>query len=642
MTSSQRFPFSVSLPTIALFILLITVMHTSVYGNRNYREDEINSIHAALIMTPAGIVEWMAGDVHPPGWRLFADFWVDSFGTTEAVTRWSSKLINLLTFALVFQLGAHLLDRRLAIYAVALLGVYGFASNGMYELRPYSMLVAMVSSLHLVYYRWMVKPTPKLMVVYVALGIAAIYTHFFAVFVFAAHAALLILFRRFQRKFYQDTILMWVFIALSFSVWLLPLLSVILGPFSGGYYTGGLSELYQSVHFRPEVIFGFLLLSSLFASRLPPRQEQPSTVSNLRWQRHWPLLYPLGLLLATMLIALAVNSVYGILNARGLQTIVMLIALLMALGLRTLPGQAGIILLALLFFQAPQNIAVQPSNAPYRQMVDSMTPTYQHDSLLLTEFDFAWRWLTPTAYFMMDFTPDRMAKSRMYHVIGAADQAHPPTYPDELENIYRSFDGASFDGQLPAHQQLWLLREGGGNRWGAAVQGWLDQNYALALSVSWDTPYVTSYELSEYLRAPEIESPVLVAGESMELHTWSLLDSVEVQPCQVISVESWWQLASADNTPYTLSIILADSDGDGQPAITNVVPANVFTSDWKARKYYREQTQLEIPCNLGTGSYDLLLSVKETISGDDLDLRHPDGNMIGDVFYLTTLHAQGE
>ena len=101
-------------------------------------------------------------------------------------------------------------------------------------------------------------------------------------------------------------------------------------------------------------------------------------------------------------------------------------------------------------------------------------------------------------------------------------------------------------------------------------------------------------------------------------------------------------MSEADKTPYTLSIILADSDGDGQLAITNAVPGNVFTSDWTARKFYRDQTQLEVPCNITGGSYDLLLAVKETISGSDLPLERSDGEAIGHVYYLTTLHAQGE
>ena len=100
-----------------------------------------------------------------------------------------------------------------------------------------------------------------------------------------------------------------------------------------------------------------------------------------------------------------------------------------------------------------------------------------------------------------------------------------------------------------------------------------NRNYAFVRSVRWDEPYHTSYELSEYIRAPQKSEPLLVAGENMQLYDWSMLDSVDVQPCQDITVESWWQLETEDDTPYTLNIILADDDGDGQLARTPSVPA---------------------------------------------------------------------
>ena len=112
MSDSDRFHRFAIIMLAALLILLISLLHAQVYGQRNYREDEINTVHAALRMTPAEITRWMAGDVHPPGWRLLADLWLDAFGVDEALARWSSKLINLLTFALVFQLGCQLLDGR--------------------------------------------------------------------------------------------------------------------------------------------------------------------------------------------------------------------------------------------------------------------------------------------------------------------------------------------------------------------------------------------------------------------------------------------------------------------------------------------------------------------------------------------------
>ncbi len=637
--TNERVATAASTLAIALLVLLNTVLHTQVFSRRNYREDEINTVHAALIKTPPEIVRWMAGDVHPPGWRLFADFWVDTFGKAEAITRWSSQLLNLLTYALVFQLGKQLIDRRAALYAVAFMGVYGFAANGMYEFRPYAMLVALTTGLHLVFYHWLVKPRSTVMILYVVLGIAAIYTHFFAFYIFAAHAVLLLVFHRVRRRVYLDSLLMWVFIALSFSAWIIPLLGVILGPFSGGYYVDLPDELYQHLHFRPEIVFGFLLLLSLFAPRLLRRRGLTSDAfTPLRWRKRWNLLYPLILLLATLITAGLANSVYGSLNARGLQSVVMLIALLMALGLRTLPVQAGGIMLLLLYVMAPQNILVQPSNGPYREIVAAMSQSYQDDSILISEFDWAWRWLTPAAYFLMDFTPDQMSKERMFHVIGSSDSAHPPTFPDRLANIHMSFDAENFDPRRN-HSQLWLLRQGDGNRWGIKIQDWLDRNYAFVQTTRWDEPYHTSYQLTEYIRAPQRSEPLIVAGDSMQLYDWSLLDSVDVQPCQDVTVESWWQLENEDNTPYTLSIILADDDGDGQLARTPSVPANVFTSDWVANKYYRDHSVLQIPCEIETGSYPLLLGFVKTISGEELTLRYFSGDVIGSLTYLTTLHV---
>ncbi len=640
--TNERVAAAASTLAIALLMLLITVLHTQVYAGRNYREDEINSIHAALIKSPPEIVRWMAGDVHPPGWRLFADFWVDTFGVAEAITRWSSQLLNLLTYALVFLLGRQLIDRRAALYAVALLGVYGFAANGMYEFRPYAMLVALTTALHLAFYRWLVKPGSTVMILYVVLGIAAIYTHFFAFYIFAAHAVFLIVFHRARRRAYLNSLLMWVFIALSFSPWIIPLLGVMLGPFSGGYYVDLPDELYQHLHFRPEIIFAFLLLLALFAPRLLRRRGLTSDAfTPLRWRVHWNLFFPLVLLLATLLAAGLANTIYGSLNARGLQSVVMLIALLMALGLRTLPVQAGGIMMILLYVMAPQNIFIQPSNGPYREIVATMAQRYENDSILLTEFNWAWRWLTPAAYFLMDFTPDQMSKERMFHVIGSNDSAHPPTYPDRLANTYTSFDPVNFDPER-SHSQLWLLRQGGGNRWGKNIQDWLNRNYAFVQTTRWDEPYHTTYELSEYIRAPQREEPLLVAGDSMQLFDWSLLDSVEVQPCKEVTVESWWQLEAEDNTPYTLNIILADDDGDGQLARTPSVPANVFTSDWVANKYYRDHSVLQVPCDIETGSYPLLLGFVETITGNELTLSYVSGDVIGTLYYLTTLNVESD
>ena len=635
LTESNKRALAILLAS--LLVLANSLLHAHVYGNRNYREDEINTIHVAQTLTAQEIALWLASDVHPPGWRLGAAAWVQSFGTAEAVVRWSSKLINLISFALVFQLGTHLFDRRVGLYAVALLGLYGFASNSMYELRPYALLIALTTGLHLVFLRWLTRPTGKLMVAYVWLGVAAVYTHFFAFIIFVAHALFMVALRRLDRNYVYRTVGLWILIAVAFAPWILPLAQTATGSFSGGYYAVDVAALVEEILFRPAVVFELLVLASLVA--LHRRRIQASSRRTLRWYPLSRLAYPVFLLLATFAVVLIVNEFWSVLNARGFTTVVMLIALMMALGLWLLPTNAGVILLFILYLHAPANIFVQPSNAPYREIVQEMSSTYETDSIVVTEFSWAWRWLQAAAYFLMNFTPDEMSKDRMYHLVDPHDSAHPPTYPDQLVNIFRLFHPETFGSQLSPHSQLWHLSEGDGNDLGGQFIGWLNQHYALIRSHAWDEPYDTNYRLSEYAKAPEHQGPLIHVGDPMRLYSWALEGSVEVAACQSVTVESWWQLETEVDVSYSLGIILAEADGDGQVAIQDSIPAEKFTTEWQTDRFYRDRTTLQIPCVTEAGSYNLLLAAKEMVSGAILPLRYADGTPIGREFYLTTLRV---
>ena len=193
---------------------------------------------------------------------------------------------------------------------------------------------------------------------------------------------------------------------------------------------------------------------------------------------------------------------------------------------------------------------------------------------------------------------------------------------------------------MPAHKQLWHLTQGGGNDLGAEFEDWLNQNYALVRTHSWHEPYVTDYALSEYAKAPQHQGPMLQAGDEMQLYAWKLGESVEVAACQSVTVETWWQTQSHIEQSYSLGIILAAASGDVQLAIQNSIPAEVFTTVWQPDRFYRDRTDIQVPCSIEDGRYNLLLAAKETISGEILPLQYPDGNDIGNEYYLTTLHVK--
>ncbi len=637
---------SLAIIAAACLILLNALLHASVNGNRNYREDEVVIVHESTIFYATELVQYLAsGAIHPPGWELLANAWIKAFGISEELTRWLAKLTNLITFALIYQLGKRICGRRVGLYAIVLLGVYGFAANSMYELRPYPALIMLTTALHLLFFRWMHKPSPRLMFTYVLLGIAAIYTHFFSFFVFPAHALCLALFTRFERKLWLDSFLMWVFIGLSFLGWLLPFLQAITTVMPGGIYYAiphgwqGLRLYYKDSKFEPEIIYQLLMLLSLFAPSISRGFGAVNT--RLRFERRYTLLYPLVLLITTIFIAYAADGLVRSFSQRNVVMFAPLIVLCMGLSLRLLPNKAALVIVALLILHAPQNIAWRTSNAPYREIVQEMGQSYQQDSLVVTEFDWAWRWLLGAAYYLMDFTPDKMSKERLYHLVEPGDSAHPPNFPDGLVNIRQTFDPDLFSSQLPNHSQLWRLREGGGNELGSALELWLNRQYALIRSVSWDEGFETSYSLSQYARAPANDGPILEVGDSLRLFAWDLHGGWKVSPCQSVTIDSWWQIEAPDSTPYSLSIILADDDGDGQLAIADTVPADQFTSDWLHKRYYRDRSHLEIPCDAKSGSFNLLLAARESITGEPLVLAYPGGEVTDGEYYLTTINIEG-
>ncbi len=637
---------SLAILAAACLILLNALLHASVYGNRNYREDEVVIVHMSVLFSPSELAQYTAADIHPPGWRLLATSWLKLFGISEEVARWLAKLTNLITFALIYQFGAQLGGRRCGFYAVGLLGLYGFASNLMYELRPYPMVIMLTMALHLTFLRWLRRPSAMLMFVYVAAGIGAIYTHFFSLFVFPAHILCLLLFGRFDRKQWLDSFLMWGFIAASMLGWLLPFVHTIFVTKHNTYWynlpgnLAGWSRFIGDTAFQPAFVYYFLGILSLISFQfLFPAQGLLQRAGITRNKRLPAMLFPLALLILILATAVFAGQFVSAWSARNAVILAPLVVMLMALGLLTLPLRAALLLLALVYFQAPQNIFVQTSNGPYREIVREMSASYRSDSIVVSEFNWAWGRLLAAAYYLMDFTAGGMVNERMFHIVDPQDSVVPLVYPEALVNEIKQFDVESFEANLLPHSQLWHVQEGGGNQHRDALQRWLDHNYAHIRSISWDEEYETAYSLSEYARVPANEGPLLDLGDSLRLYAWELKGEWSVSPCQAVTIESWWQIREQDATPYTISIILADADGDGQLAIANSVPADRFTSDWTPKRYYRDRTTIDIPCEIRSGSYDLLLAAKESQSGKLLRLAYPSGDVIGGEYYLTTLNV---
>lgn len=166
-----------------------------------------------------------------------------------------------------------------------------------------------------------------------------------------------------------------------------------------------------------------------------------------------------------------------------------------------------------------------------------------------------------------------------------------------------------------------------------------DDNVRLYDLRDWGAPYPL-LGAGGFTHLPDSDGAPINIGDKFTVHNWSLLDPVEVRPCQKVAVESWWSIAKPDTTPHSLLLILAEADGDGQLGIAESVPAHRFTSEWHAGVYYRDRSAISIPCAMPAGSYPLLLGMKETMSGKSLPIYAPDGSLSGSLHYLTTIHVE--
>ncbi|MFL6195282.1 MAG: glycosyltransferase family 39 protein [Thermoanaerobaculia bacterium] len=129
-------------------------------------------------------------DLHPPLSYLLFMIWVRLFGTQEATVRTLSLLLGLGSVVLLGFLG-----RRIAGAWAGLAGAAFLAFNPLHiaysqEARPYALAVMLVTAAHLFFLRSLGEGTARNRIAYAFLSVAALYTHYFALFALLPHGVI--------------------------------------------------------------------------------------------------------------------------------------------------------------------------------------------------------------------------------------------------------------------------------------------------------------------------------------------------------------------------------------------------------------------------------------------------------------------
>lgn len=654
----------------AVTVLFLVSLQAYHFHYRPYRQDEAWVVHYALKnIERVGFLDHLLQifrQLLPE--NFLQDIWLHLFGHTENIVRYFSTLTTVITLALFHRLAADLFGRYSAWLALVLLGTYSVFMYYSHEARPYAALALGTVGFQWALLRFIRRPDRKRAAITLLLAAIPFYLHPFIVYVYIAQLICILIFVRWDRNLYWRGIML--FVTLAFLVGLRAWINF--GDRSGDIrYSisptlAGLQELYDHYRFNPEIL-GLLFvaggvavflgkLSDEIAMRLPstgrpsldaPAQDLTAMHPRMRfaslWREGWLILS----LIVMVALPFLVNSHVRSLTPRNLLIAAPYIVLIAVVALRKMPRQAQ--LLALFFFCVPfvTQFRSHNGNAGYWELASLVERNYDRDrDRLLVMTSQAWEWIAIN-YFLHERTELGLSTDDIFYVSWES-RDKDSFAPDSInESLFvtglAKGDWRRMQPFLGEREKLWVIV---GNPYigGKNMLEAIESEYTLYQAVNFpgDT-YYRALEVLEYRRHPADLQPDWRYGENFNLLNWRLNDSVQVQPCQTISVDNWWSIDQAIEDLIISTLVLADENGQGVVQ-ANDVPGGIYpTSIWQPDRPYFDHRSLTIPCDIPAGHYPLLLGMfpvttGENVAVDNLPVRTAQGEATGKrLEYLTTL-----
>lgn len=610
----------------ALVILSVLTLYVWHFHGRTYRQDEAWVVHhAMLLIEREGLLPHLLSvftRIQPENFVL--DTWVAFFGHAEPVTRYLSLLYIALTFATLGRLARDLYGGATALLAVMVLASLNLFAFYALETRPYAALSFGTVMFSLSFWRHARTGRPFYAGLMVVVAVIALYQHSFMLYVIAAHGLFYLLFARWRTRHYAQTFGALLVIGLLYGPRFLAVSNA--ANYSGGilYALGvdaySLRTLYEQMRLRPDAI-GALLLAS---AALMPFHKGRGTLWRARWA---PWAYPLLVSVTLFALAFGVNAFLPNLTPRNLIIVTPFLALLAALGLRQMPLQARLVALVLIAIPLLTDFRSLMSNAAYDEVAAAVATVHEpqrgHVAILAGE---VWEHV-PLIYYLRERTALHLRNADLFHILGGP-RSHYATMPDPPQNVV--WDGsaesyAAFEAFMGQRRQLTLIL---GNPWPDSPDFMqrLEADYVPLNVAAFDLP--TAYralEVRHYRRIPDDLGERARFDNGITLQSWRLLNDVQVQPCQTVTLESWWRAELPPPNNDSLTLVLAGDEGG--IAQNDGPPAGTLTGLWASERLYVDERAVTVPCDAAPGAYNLLVGYYDNAS---LASRGP-------LHYLTTL-----
>ncbi len=386
----------------------------------------------------------------------------------------------------------------------------------------------------------------------------------------------------------------------------------------------------------PPVTLGYLLIAAvpfIPAKTLLQHAKASPYVYNSGAKKWFFILLPIALALLTV----AGTSSLLSFTSRNLVFILPFMSLLYALILRTLDVPLRIGMVAIMLGQFFFAFTPPIHTGEYQRLADYVSnANAPADSPIVIQARDFWEHI-PLFYALKYRSNQPILDENVLHIAanGQPSQSNSPLAAHRF--VWDT--GADMEAQLTdfwrTADTLWLIE---GNSWQNtdALRAFIHTVYMpiQARQEYWENRDNIPVAVTEYRRIPDTLTTLYGMGDQFELQAWSIRQPATIAPCASFTVQTWWRTQKEENKNYSLTVVLADDNGQGVTR-NDGFPSFTPTGAWTTSGLYVDERSLPIPCDIVSGKYHLLVGIYDYETGESLPL--DDGSGLG---YLTTFEIQ--
>ena len=591
--------------------------------------DEGYSLYASSLPIGAMIME-TAEDIHPPLYYVLLHLWEGLAGTTPASVRLFSVFIGVVTVLLIFQIAKHLGGYKLAWFAGLIAAVNPFLVYYSQEVRMYALATFLGLLSTYLMFLWLEVQSGRqemssrlLLTVYLAVTVAALYTHYYTAFIPLAQTVFVLLYYR------RRCLLRWLtwqsILAIAYLPWLIFTVTKLTSYVSGkvsieqsdplgpldfllrhlmAFSLGHLSADWSSLYWVSLLFLALAILGTVKARKVVNRTIQIM---------FWPIL-----ILVSLLGAYLINLVYPF-NPLGFERLLLFAApgycLMIAVGClylwqtkRLLAGLTLSIVLATsglslwVFYSTPRYTADD-----YRSLLAQVKIGTQPGDAVLNLYP--WQ----IGYFRSYCGADTPYLEAAFKQNWPSRWDDPTLLPNYVDNLMTHRARVWF----PAHQT-------GGRILERELETYLATNYHTITS-EWGNPHTRLFLFSNADDLIWEESSVNF-GDHVRLVGYGLNQNPVSAGGGAVTVELGWQLVSDLKEPYYVGLRLVDGT-DYTWAQRSAEPVGGLRpfGGWSQEEIIHDRQGLLVPADAPPGRYHVKVGIYRRSDDRGLDVVSPAG-----------------